>query len=49
MGFNSNWGMVTLAFWYSPWLDKEPLCTHVPYVHYHDMNWTINDLIDGND
>jgi len=37
------------SFWYSPWLDKEPFCTRVPYVHYHDINWSIKDLVDGND
>jgi hypothetical protein len=48
-GFQFKLGDGNSSFWYSPWLDKEPLCTHVPYVHYHDMNWSIKDLVDGND
>ena len=36
-------------FWYSLWLDKEPLRSYGPYVHYHDMIWSIKDLVDEND
>lgn len=43
-GFRFKVGDGHTSFWFTPWLDKEPLASHVPYVDIHDVELKICDV-----
>lgn len=43
-GFRFKVGEGHTSFWFTPWLDKEPLASCVPYVDIHDVELKICDV-----
>jgi len=47
-GFKFKIGNGETSLWYNSWVEKEPLCNRVLYVHYHDLHFRIKDIVDAN-